>query len=270
MSVGIECLLTREAARAADLAQQLDALNRSRREIEAGMQDSALALLDTLDVSDSWTVCLHDASWHQGVIGILAARLRERFHRPAIAFANAGAGQAKGSGRSIAGLHLRDALDLITKRYPGLILRFGGHAAAAGLTVRAADVPAFAAAFEQTVRDLVEPADLDRLIETDGSLPPADIDLAFAEALSRPVWGQGFREPAFCDEFGIAEQRVVGGKHLKLRLRTEQPARVFEAIVFGHTQPLPARIRCIYRVQVNEYNSTRSVQLLVDHWQPIA
>ena len=270
MSVGIECLLTREAARAADLAQQLDALNRSRREIEAGMQDSALALLDTLNVSDSWTVCLHDASWHQGVIGILAARLRERFHRPAIAFADAGAGEAKGSGRSIAGLHLRDALDLITKRYPGLILRFGGHAAAAGLTVRAADVPAFAAAFEQTVRDLVEPADLDRLIETDGSLPPADIDLAFAEALSRPVWGQGFREPAFCDEFGIAEQRVVGGKHLKLRLRTERPTRVFEAILFGHTQPIPVRIRCVYRVQVNEYNSTRSVQLLVDHWQPIA
>jgi single-stranded-DNA-specific exonuclease len=270
MSVGIECLTTKDTARAAELARQLDALNRSRREIEAGMQESALALLDKINVTDSFTVCLHDASWHQGVIGILAARLREQFHRPAIAFATAGAGEAKGSGRSIAGLHMRDALDLITKRYPGLILRFGGHAAAAGLTVHATDVPAFAAAFEQTVRDLVEPADLDRLIETDGSLAPAEIDLAFAEALSRAVWGQGFREPAFCDVFEIAEQRVVGGKHLKLRLRTGHPVRIFDAILFGHSEPVPARIRSVYRVQVNEYNATRSVQLLVDHWQPAA
>ena len=270
MSVGIECLMTKDAARAAELAQQLDALNRSRREIEAGMQESALALLDTVNVSNSCTVCLHDASWHQGVIGILAARLRERFHRPAIAFASAEPGEAKGSGRSIAGLHMRDALDLITKRHPGLILRFGGHAAAAGLTVRAADIPAFAAAFEQTVHDLVDPADLDRQIETDGSLPPAAIDLELAEALARPAWGQGFREPAFCDQFEIAEQRVVGGKHLKLRLRAGQPPRIFEAILFGHTQPVPSRIRCVYRVQVNEYNSTRSVQLLVDHWQAVA
>jgi len=165
---------------------------------------------------------------------------------------------------------MRDALDLMTKRHPGLILRFGGHAAAAGLTVRAADIPAFAAAFEQTVHDLVDPADFDRQIETDGSLPPAAIDLELAEALARPAWGQGFREPAFCDQFEIAEQRVVGGKHLKLRLRAGQPPHIFEAILFGHTQPVPSRIRCVYRVQVNEYNSTRSVQLLVDHWQAVA
>jgi single-stranded-DNA-specific exonuclease len=149
-------------------------------------------------------------------------------------------------------------------------LRFGGHAAAAGLTVRSADIPVFAAAFEVVVGELVEPADLERLIETDGGLPPAEINLNFAEALGATVWGQGFRPPAFCDEYEIAEQRVVGGKHLKLRLRTSDPVRLFDAILFGHSEPLPNRIRAVYGVQVNEYNSTRSVQLLVEHWQPAA
>jgi single-stranded-DNA-specific exonuclease len=268
MSLGIECLLTTDASRAAELARQLDALNRERRDIEAGMQESALELMDKIDVADSFTVCLFDESWHQGVIGILAARLRERYHRPAIAFAKGDSAEAKGSGRSIPGLHLRDALDLVAKRYPSLILRFGGHAAAAGLTVRSRDIPAFATAFEAVVRELVEPADLERLIETDGGLPPAEINLNFAEALGATVWGQGFRPPAFCDEYEIAEQRVVGGKHLKLRLRTFDPVRLFDAILFGHSEPLPNRIRAVYGVQVNEYNSTRSVQLLVEHWQP--
>ena len=270
MSLGIECLLTADASRAAELAQQLDALNHKRRDIEAGMQETALALMDKIDVADSFSVCLFDESWHQGVIGILAARLRERYHRPAIAFAKGDGAEAKGSGRSIPGLHLRDALDLVAKRHPGLILRFGGHAAAAGLTVRSADIPVFAAAFEVVVGELVEPADLERLIETDGGLPPAEINLNFAEALGATVWGQGFRPPAFCDEYEIAEQRVVGGKHLKLRLRTSDPVRLFDAILFGHSEPLPNRIRAVYGVQVNEYNSTRSVQLLVEHWQPAA
>ena len=268
MSVGIECLLTQDPRRAAELAKQLDSLNRERREIEAGMQESALELTDKIDVADTFSLSLYDESWHQGVIGILAARLRERFHRPAIAFAPADGGEAKGSGRSIPGLHLRDALDLVTKRHPGLILRFGGHAAAAGLTVRRRDLGAFTAAFEQVVRDLVGPADLERLIETDGSLPPAEINLAFAEALERPVWGQGFLAPAFCDEYEIADQRIVGGKHLKLRLRAPDSARLFDGILFGRSDPLPLRIRAVYRVQVNEFNATRSVQLLVEHWQP--
>ena len=268
MSVGIECLLTQDPVRATELARQLDALNRERRDIEAGMQETALALMDSIDVADTYSLSLYDESWHQGVIGILAARLRERFHRPAIAFAPAPGGEAKGSGRSISGLHLRDALDLVTKRHPGLILRFGGHAAAAGLTIKSKDVAAFTCAFEAVVRDLIGPADLDRLIETDGSLPAANIDMEFAEALESGIWGQGFMAPAFCDEYEIADQRIVGGRHLKLRLRAPDSARVFNAILFGHENPLPPRIRAIYRVQVNEFNATRSVQLLVQHWQP--
>ena len=270
MAVGIECLLTQDPARAAELARQLDSLNRERRDIEAGMQETALALMDKIDVADNFSVSLFDESWHQGVIGILAARLRERYHRPAIAFAPAEGGEAKGSGRSIPGLHLRDALDLVTKRYPGLILRFGGHAAAAGLTVRSNDVGAFTAAFEQIVRDLIGPADLERLIETDGSLPPAEINLQFAEELEAPVWGQGFRAPSFCDEYEIADQRIVGGKHLKLRLRAPDSTRLFDGILFGHNEPLPKRLRAVYRVQINDYNTTRSVQLLVEHWRPVA
>ncbi len=268
MSVGIECLLTRDPRRATELAKHLDSLNRERRDIEAGMQETALALMDRIDVADTFSLSLYDESWHQGVIGILAARLRERFHRPAIAFAPAEGGEAKGSGRSIPGLHLRDALDLVTKRHPGLILRFGGHSAAAGLTIRRADVAAFTAAFEQVVRDLIGPADLEHLIETDGSLLAAEIDLTFAEALQSGIWGQGFLAPAFCDEYEIAGQRVVGGRHLKLRLRAPHSARVFDGILFGHDAPLPPRIRAVYRVEVNEFNATRSVQLLVQHWQP--
>ena len=269
MSVGIECLLTQDPVRATELAKQLDALNRERRDIEAGMQETALALMDSIDVADTYSLSLYDESWHQGVIGILAARLRERFHRPAIAFAPGAGGEAKGSGRSISGLHLRDALDLVTKRHPGLILRFGGHAAAAGLTIKSKDVAAFTCAFEAVVRELIGPADLDRLIETDGSLPAANIDMEFAEALENGIWGQGFLAPAFCDEYEIADQRIVGGRHLKLRLRAPDSSRVFNAILFAHEEPLPPRIRAVYRVQVNEFNATRSVQLLVQHWQPV-
>jgi single-stranded-DNA-specific exonuclease len=270
MSVGIECLLAQDPGRAAELARQLDTLNRERRDIEAGMQVTALALMDKIDVADAYSLSLYDDSWHQGVIGILAARLRERYHRPAIAFASGDGGEVKGSGRSIPGLHLRDALDLVTKRHPGLILRFGGHAAAAGLTLRKEDIAAFAMAFEEIVRELVGPAELERVIETDGSLPSAQIDMALAEALESPVWGQGFHSPAFCDEYEIADQRVVGGKHLKLRLRTPDSARTFDGILFGRNDPLPSRIRAVYRIQVNEFNATRSVQLLVEHWQPAA
>ena len=270
MTVGIECLLATNALRATELAKQLDTLNRERREIEAGMQDTALALLDRIDVADAFTVSLYDESWHQGVIGILAARLRERFHRPAIAFAPAADGEAKGSGRSIPGLHLRDALDLVTKRHPGLIRRFGGHAAAAGLSIGRDDVGAFAAAFEEVVRGLVGPSDLERVVEVDGNLREVQIDLPLAQALDDGIWGQGFLAPSFCDEVEVAEQRVVGGRHLKLKLRAAGTNGVLNGILFGHEEPLPARIRAVYRVQVNEFNSTRSVQLLVERWEPIA
>ena len=267
MSVGIECLLARDPVRAGQLAGQLDSLNRERRDIEAGMQQTALTLLDRIDVGDTYSLSLYDDSWHQGVIGILAARLRERFHRPAFAFAPAGNGEAKGSGRSIAGLHLRDALDLMTKRHPGLLLRFGGHAAAAGVSLRSSDIGAFTVAFEQIVRDLVGPAVLQRLIETDGSLLGAEIDIAFAETLDSGIWGQGFTAPAFCDDYEVADQRVVGGRHLKLRLCAPDSRRTFDGMLFDNENPLPERIRAVYRVQVNEFNAARSVQLLIQHWQ---
>ncbi len=269
MTVGIECLLAKDPIRATELAKQLDALNRERREIEAGMQDTALALLDRVDVADACTVSLYDESWHQGVVGILAARLRERFHRPAIAFAPADDGEAKGSGRSIPGLHLRDALDLVTKRHPGLIRRFGGHAAAAGLSVGREDVGAFASAFEDVVRSLIGPAELERVVEVDGNLREVQIDLPLAQALDDGIWGQGFLAPTFCDEVEVAEQRVVGGRHLKLKLRAAGTNGVLNGILFGQEEPLPTRIRAVYRVQVNEFNSTRSVQLLVESWQPV-
>jgi single-stranded-DNA-specific exonuclease len=202
------------------------------------------------------------------VVGILAARLRERFNRPVIAFAPGGDGKAKGSGRSIPGLHLRDALDLVSKRHPGLILRFGGHAAAAGLTVRSADMAAFENAFEQTVRELLTPADLERVIETDGGLEPEDVSLPFAELLAAQVWGQGFAPPSFFDDFEVTDQKIVGGRHLKLRLRRKPAEPAFNAIVFGRDAPLPSRVSAVYRVQVNEFNGMRSVQLVLDHCQP--
>ncbi len=268
MSVGIECLLARDSGRAAELAAQLDTLNRERRDIEAGMQETALALMERIAPADSYSLSLYDETWHQGVVGILAARLRERFNRPVIAFAPGGDGEAKGSGRSIPGLHLRDALDLVSKRHPGLILRFGGHAAAAGLTVRSADIAAFENAFEQAVRELLTPADLERVIETDGGLEPDDVSLPFAELLAAQVWGQGFAPPSFFDEFEVAEQKIVGGRHLKLRLRRKPAEPAFNAILFGREAPLPSRVSAVYRVQVNEFNGMRSVQLVLDHWQP--
>jgi single-stranded-DNA-specific exonuclease len=264
MRVGIECLLAAEPARAAELARQLDALNRERRVIEADMQESALAAMDSITATDSFSLSVYQEGWHQGVIGILAARLRERFHRPVFAFAPAGGGEAKGSGRSIRGLHLRDALDLVAKRHPDLILRFGGHSAAAGLSVRIGDVPRFRDAFEQTVAGLLTPADLERLIETDGPLATGDFTMELAEAIDGQVWGQGFAAPTFFDRFDVAEQRVVGGNHLKLRLR--HGARQLEAMRFGDATLLPARIAAVYRLQVNEYNGNRSLQLVVEHW----
>ena len=270
MTVGIECLLSRDPGRAAELAAQLDALNRERREIEAGMQASALNLMDGIEAQDSYSLSLFDPRWHQGVIGILAARLRERYHRPVIAFAPGDNGEAKGSGRSIPGLHLRDALDLVSKQHPKLILRFGGHAAAAGLTIRQADVAQFAEAFELAVRSQLSDADLQQLIETDGGLAPDEVDLDLAEMLDTQVWGQGFPTPAFRDVFEVVEQRIVGGRHLKLRLRRPDGNRVLDAILFGEQGPLPTCILSVYRVQVNDFNGRRSVQLVVDHWQPAA
>ena len=265
MSLGIECLVTDDAARAQEIAQELDALNRERRAIEADMQEAALAALEKTATATGYTVCLYDELWHQGVIGIVASRIKDKFHRPAVAFARGIAGEIKGSGRSIRGLHLRDALDLVSKRAPGLILKFGGHAAAAGLTLRENDFAQFQFLFEDVVRTLLSPADLEREIETDGSLPVKHATLESAHALRDGIWGQGFPEPRFSDPFEIVQQRVVGERHLKLRLRRD--GKTFEGILFGHSEPLPEAIRAVYRFSINEYNGVTSTQLMVDHWE---
>ncbi|MDH5264579.1 MAG: single-stranded-DNA-specific exonuclease RecJ, partial [Betaproteobacteria bacterium] len=197
MTVGIECLATDDAGTAQRLAGKLDALNRERREIEAGMQDSALAMLAGVDPGEGWSLTVHRPEWHAGVVGLLASRLKDRFHRPVFAFAAEDGGRLKGSGRSIAGLHLRDALDLVAKRAPGVLERFGGHAAAAGATLHANRLEDFGAAFESVARELLSPADLEQRIETDGELEPGDISFDFAREIRRHVWGQGFPEPRF-------------------------------------------------------------------------
>ncbi|MGE5523195.1 MAG: single-stranded-DNA-specific exonuclease RecJ [Rhodospirillaceae bacterium] len=264
MTLGIECLTTDDEARAGDIARELDALNRERRDIEADMQDAALAAIEAASCGEEYTLSLFHPDWHQGVIGIVASRIKDRYHRPTIAFARGNEGEIKGSARSIPGLHMRDALDLVTKRHPGLILKFGGHAAAAGLTLRESDFPRFRSAFEETVRALVSPSDLERQIETDGSLALEDATLEAAAALAVHPWGSGFPEPRFHDCFEVAGQRVVGGRHLRLKLVRD--TRSFDAMLFGTVEPLPPRIAAVYRLEVNEFQSTRSLQLTLHHW----
>ncbi|MGB6054596.1 MAG: DHHA1 domain-containing protein, partial [Burkholderiaceae bacterium] len=266
MALGIECLTTDDEGRAWAIAQQLDAINRERREIEAGMQDTALQLLERFDPSDKATVSVFDASWHQGVIGIVASRLKDRFYRPAITFAPGDDGKLKGSGRSIAGFHLRDALDLVSKQAPTLIEKFGGHAMAAGLTIRADAFDAFSAAFEAVGRDWLGPSQLERVLETDGPLEDAYFTPQFIDILDREVWGQGFAPPVFCDEFRVVNQRLLKERHLKLFL--ERNGQRYDAVWFGHAEALPAKARIAYRLDANEYNGVTRVQLLVEYAEP--
>jgi single-stranded-DNA-specific exonuclease len=268
MGLGIECLATDDEARAANIAQQLDALNRERRSIEAGMLEEARAALERLPATDAAAACFFEPGWHQGVVGILAARLRERLHRPVICFARAAeaaqpAGLLRGSGRSIPGFHLRDALDAVSKRAPGLIVRFGGHAQAAGLTLREAHYERFAQLFESVAAELMPPEALKRVLETDGGLAAGDITLELARLLEAQIWGQGFPQPLFCDNFVVENQRVVGDRHLKLKLLKD--GRRLEAMRFGAQDPLPPRLRAAYRLSVNEYNGLKSVQLTIEH-----
>jgi len=267
MSLGIECLATDDARRATVIAAELDRLNRERRTIEAGMQEAATAAIERVALGKNRSLLLFDPEWHPGVVGIVASRIKERYHRPAIAFSRSGNGEIRGSGRSIAALHLRDALDLVAKRHPGLILKFGGHAAAAGLTLRECDFQRFADAFEGAVREGLTPSDLEEEIATDGSLAVADANLDTATLLGEQVWGQGFPEPLFLDRFMVLGQRVVGERHLKLRLAREQ--REFEAMLFGETAPLPPGIDAAYRLEVNEYNGNRRAQLTLRHWTAV-
>lgn len=268
MSEGIACLVAEDAAAAASLAARLDSLNRERRAIEADMHAAALASLEGVDPGESASLALFQPSWHPGVVGLLASRLKERFHRPTVCFAAAPGNELKGSGRSIPALHLRDALDLVDRRYPGLLLRFGGHAAAAGVGIRADDLDRFRDAFESVCRELLSPADLERVIETDGPLAAAEATLETASLLERQVWGQGFAEPLFQDVFEVMEQRVVGGRHSRLGLRGPYGGRSCGAMLFGHEGPLPSHIRAAYRLAINEWNGNRSLQLTLAHWEP--
>lgn len=263
MSLGIRCLLADDDAQASSLAQQLQDLNAERRNIEADMQAGAQVGLDKINVADRFTICMHQADWHQGVIGILASRIKERYHRPVITFANAGDGLLKGSGRSIAGLHLRDALDTLSKQQPNLILKFGGHAMAAGLSIRLEDFSVFSAGFEGVVRGLIGVADLQSVLEVDGSLSAAEMNFATAQLLENQVWGQGFAPPLFYDEFTVLSQRLLADKHLKLSLKsTSNPrAPVLDAIYFNHADWFEGPIQVAYQLQTNGYNGAQKVQL---------
>lgn len=271
MSLGIACLLTDDAATAERLAGELDRLNRERRDVEATMQEQALAIVDAGVAVDNEasTLCVYHEDWHQGVVGIVASRLKDRYHRPAIVFARAtsgASGELRGSGRSIPGFHMRDALDLVAKRAPQAITRFGGHAFAAGLSLPESALAEFVEAFERVGREWLSPSLLRRTVETDGGLAPEELTLGLAQDCARHIWGQGFAAPAFDDEFDVAAQRAVGEKHLKLAL-TRQGVR-FDAILFNDLGPLPVRVRVAYRPEVNAYQNTEALQLQIIDWAP--
>lgn len=263
MRLGIQCLLSGSDAEALEIAQSLHDLNAERRSIESSMQDEALASLENITVGDQYSISLFEPSWHQGVVGILASRIKEQYHRPVIAFAEVGDGLLKGSGRSIAGLHLRDALDMVTKRDPSLVITFGGHAMAAGLSIDQDKFVAFQQAFESVVRELLAPTDLQAIIETDGGFDAKEMTLLNAQLLAGQVWGQGFPQPLFSDTFSVINQRIVGSKHLKLLL--EKQGKRFDAIYFGQTESLPEQIDTAYQLQVNTYNGMQTVQLQLLH-----
>lgn len=272
MSIGIECLLAANDQQAQALAQQLESLNRERRSVEQGMQHEALEQLRDLPQQDlPFGLCVFEEDWHQGVIGIVASRLKERYHRPVIAFADAGDGQLKGSARSVPGLHIRDALDAVATLNPGLISKFGGHAMAAGLTLDRAGLAAFSRAFDQQVRQHLSEEDLEGLWVTDGELSDDDFELELARQLRMAgPWGQQFPEPTFHGKFRLLEQRLVGEKHLKLVLQTEQGGVSVEGIAFNvdlqqWPNPNIRYAELAYRLDVNEYRGRESLQLMVEH-----
>lgn len=267
MSLGIECLITDDPGRALNIAQELDKLNRERRGIEQDMQDDALERLAGFDPGNTASVSLFEPDWHQGVIGIVAGRIKEKLHRPVVAFARGKDGELKGSGRSIPTLHLRDALDLVSKQQPDLILRFGGHAMAAGLSIREENYARFQSAFEDVVRALVDPADLTRSIETDGALESGWMSLDSARLIEQDIWGQGFPAPVFDDRFRVERQRLLKDRHLKLQL-SKNGAR-YDAIRFNFAEGAPAEIHAAYRLAPNEFNGITTLQLMLEHFEPV-
>ena len=280
MSLGIQCLLCETPALAREMALQLDELNRDRKAIESGMQQEAMRMLQKqLHMDENnlpWGLCLFDETWHQGVIGILASRIKDKYHRPTIVFADAGDGLIKGSARSIPGLHIRDALDVVAKKHPELLEKFGGHAMAAGMSLQRKDFDAFAKAFDDEVRRQLTEADLQAVIQTDGQLNAQDFTMQLAQQLrDAGPWGQHFPEPVFDGEFFIVQQKLVGEKHLKLLLAANATdAGWLEAVAFNID---PAawpnlkvkKIRAAYKLDVNEYRGNYSLQLLIDYFEAL-
>jgi single-stranded-DNA-specific exonuclease len=268
MTLGIECLTTDDAERAAQLAQQLDAINRERREVEAGMREQAEELLESLmpEGEAPPAVVLFDPDFHEGVVGIVAGRVKDRLHRPTFVFAIGQDGLLKGSGRSIPGFHLRDALDLVSKRFPGVLKKFGGHAMAAGCTIAEEDFDVFDEALQRVAMEWLDAATLQRRLRTDGPLPPEYFDPHTVQAIDAHVWGQAFEPPVFCDEVQVVAQRLVGEKHLKLRVRlaSSLPSALREAIWFGRIEPVPERVRLAYRLSLDEYQGQQRVQMVVE------
>lgn len=266
MTLGIECLLADDAERALQLAQALDAINRQRREVESGMQQQAENALQRLlprdDTVPPSALSLFDPQFHEGVVGIVAGRLKDRLHRPTFVFARGGDGLLKGSGRSIAGFHLRDALDLLAKRHPHLLLRFGGHAMAAGCSIAEEHFVEFDRALQQVATEWLDVATLTRTLRTDGSLAVEWFNAQTVALLDAQVWGQGFEAPLFCDEVEVLEQRLVGDKHMKLRVKHAGSLR--DAIWFGRAEPLPARVRLAYRLSLDEWQGRQRVQMVVE------
>lgn len=275
MALGIECLLCEDEALARDMAVQLDQLNQDRKAIEQGMQREALAQLKDLPLQDMpFGLCLFEPDWHQGVIGILASRMKERYHRPTIAFADAGDGVLKGSARSVPGFHIRDALDAVAAKHPELISKFGGHAMAAGLSLPQANFAAFAAAFDAEVRRQLCEDDLTGRLLSDGALSIEEFHLPLAKELRNAgPWGQHFPEPLFHGVFQLVQQRVVGERHLKVVLKSECGSVQLDGIAFGVDRdiwpnPTVRWVELAYKLDVNEYRGQESVQLLIAHISP--
>ena len=269
MTLGIECLLTDDPARADELAKTLDGINRERRVIEGDMREQAMLIAESLfDEGDEAppAICVFDPDFHEGVVGIVASRIKDKLHRPTFVFAASAAPgkehELKGSGRSIPGFHLRDALDLVAKRHPGVLLRFGGHAMAAGCTIHEDGLDTFEQGLIQVAQEWLDAATLTRRLETDGPLNPEYRRVDLVDTLHKEVWGQGFAAPTFSEEVEVLSQRLVGEKHLALKLKHQgQPV---DGIWFGHTEPLPARVTLAFRLDADEWNGVRRVRFLVE------
>jgi single-stranded-DNA-specific exonuclease len=269
MTLGIECLLTDDASRADELARTLDGINRQRRELEGGMREQAFVMAESLfeETEDAPpAICVFDPDFHEGVVGIVASRLKDKLHRPSFVFARSGAvgkeHELKGSGRSIPGFHLRDALDLVAKRHPGVLLRFGGHAMAAGCTILEERLADFEAALSDVAAEWLDEESLTRSIATDGPVDPNYLRVDLIDMLDREVWGQGFAAPTFSEEVEVLSQRIVGQNHLSLKLKHQgQP---MDAMWFGHTEQLPPRVKLAFRLDAAEWNGRRTIKFLIE------